>query len=184
MKLIRGKLSGAGGIHKPSGHWMAVFFPRLTMMPEGHIDSEPAKVMFSSVSSPSLKTSQVPCRPTCARLIRRATLANFYSSRAVRRSGKVLIERSALLMPGRYSRERWCLLGSPRLPCSRRRHHPVNSVNDIGAHLTLTSSPISHARRTRPQSSVLGLDRLRPSLSGEFKTEQSAHFPQRCSHEC
>ena len=63
MKLIRGKLSGAGVTHQPSGHWKLVSFPRPTMMPEGHADSDPRKDTFRSVSLPSLATSQPPCRP-------------------------------------------------------------------------------------------------------------------------
>ena len=59
MKFIEGKDKGDGGIHKPSGQWMMVFRPRLSIVPDGHKDSDvEAKDIFRSVRWPSLSISQ------------------------------------------------------------------------------------------------------------------------------
>ena len=46
MKLIRGKDNGDGGTHKPSGQWMTVSFPRSSILPDGHEDSDEATDRF------------------------------------------------------------------------------------------------------------------------------------------
>ncbi len=55
MKLIGGKANGDGGIHRPSGQWMVVYFPRLSIRPDGHDDEDEAteifcRVMFAKLS--------------------------------------------------------------------------------------------------------------------------------------
>ena len=54
MKLIRGKDSGDGGIHQPSGQWMVVVSPRLSILFDGHDDSDEAKDTFRRVREPRL----------------------------------------------------------------------------------------------------------------------------------
>ena len=46
---MRGKDNGDGGIHRPSGQWMVVSFPRLSILPDGHEDSDEAKDTFRSI---------------------------------------------------------------------------------------------------------------------------------------
>ena len=49
MKFIGGKDNGDGGIHRPSGQWMLVFSPRLSILPDGHKDVDEAKDTFRSI---------------------------------------------------------------------------------------------------------------------------------------
>ena len=44
-----GKDNGDGGIHRPSGQWMVVSFPKLSILPDGHEDSDEAKDTFRSI---------------------------------------------------------------------------------------------------------------------------------------
>ena len=62
MKLIRGKDNGDGGIHKPSGQWMTVSFPRSSILLNGHDDLDEANDTFRRVRELKLKMSQ-PCVP-------------------------------------------------------------------------------------------------------------------------
>ena len=48
-KLIWGKDNGDGGTHKPSGQWMTVSVPRLSILPDVHEDSDEAKDVFRRV---------------------------------------------------------------------------------------------------------------------------------------
>ena len=49
MKLIRGKDNGDGGTHQPCGQWMTVSFPRSSILPDGHEDSDEATDRFRRV---------------------------------------------------------------------------------------------------------------------------------------
>ena len=49
MKFIRVKDNGDGGIHKPSGQWMVVPTPRLSILLDGHEDLDEATDTFSRV---------------------------------------------------------------------------------------------------------------------------------------
>ena len=49
MKLIEGKVSGDGGTHQPSGQWMTVSFPKTSIVPDGHEDSDEANDVFRRV---------------------------------------------------------------------------------------------------------------------------------------
>ena len=49
MKLIGIKENGDGGAHKPSGQWMIVSFPRLSILLDWHEDSDEAKDVFRRV---------------------------------------------------------------------------------------------------------------------------------------
>ena len=53
-KFIGGKDNGDGGTHKPSGQWMTVYFPRLSILPDVHDESDEAKDVFCRVREPSL----------------------------------------------------------------------------------------------------------------------------------
>ena len=45
-----GQTNGDGGIHKPSGQWMKVSFPKSSMLvPGGHKDEDEATEIFRSV---------------------------------------------------------------------------------------------------------------------------------------
>ena len=54
VNFIGGKDNGDGGIHKPSGQWMTVSFPRLSILPDVHDESDEAKDVFCRVREPSL----------------------------------------------------------------------------------------------------------------------------------
>ena len=54
MKFMGGKDNGDGGIHRPSGQWMLVFFPRLSILPDGHEDDEEATEKFRRMRVPEL----------------------------------------------------------------------------------------------------------------------------------
>ena len=55
MKLIGGKISGGGGTHQPSGQWMVVSDPSLSMLlTDEHEDSDEEKETFRSVRETSL----------------------------------------------------------------------------------------------------------------------------------
>ena len=54
MKLIGGKDNGDGGTHKPSGQWMTVSPPRLSILLDGHENSDEATDTFRRVREPVL----------------------------------------------------------------------------------------------------------------------------------
>jgi len=54
VKFIRGKTSGDGGAHKPSGQWMVVSSPRSSMRLDGHEDSYEATDTSRRVRKPML----------------------------------------------------------------------------------------------------------------------------------
>ena len=49
VKFIGGRSSVGGGTHQPSGQWMVVSSPRLSILPDGHEDSDEATEMFRRV---------------------------------------------------------------------------------------------------------------------------------------
>ena len=53
VKFIGGRASGDGA-HQPSGQWMVVASPRLSILPDGHADLDEATEMFCRVSVPVL----------------------------------------------------------------------------------------------------------------------------------
>ena len=54
VKLILGKASGDGGIHKPRGQWMVVSTPRSSILLDGHEDSDEATDTSRRVRKPIL----------------------------------------------------------------------------------------------------------------------------------
>ena len=54
VKVTGGKISGDGGIHKPSGQWMTVCIPRLSILLDGHDDDEEATEKFRRLRVPTL----------------------------------------------------------------------------------------------------------------------------------
>ena len=52
MKLIGDKTNGDGGVHRPSGQWMTVSLPRLSILPDGHEDLDEAIDKFRRVRVP------------------------------------------------------------------------------------------------------------------------------------
>ena len=54
MKFIGGKSSGDGETHRPNGQWMSVSFARLSILPDGHEDSDEATERFRRVRVPEL----------------------------------------------------------------------------------------------------------------------------------
>ncbi len=61
MKFIGVRVKGDGGTHKPSGQWIVVPFTRLSILPDGHEDSDEATEMFRRVSVPELKMLHPAC---------------------------------------------------------------------------------------------------------------------------
>ena len=54
MKFIGGRDKGDGGTHQPSGQWMVVDSARLSILRDGHEDSDEATEMFRKVRVPVL----------------------------------------------------------------------------------------------------------------------------------